>query len=198
MTLLSDDEPASVEPRAQFYFDNYKRIEEWAALRSEAATALHGQLLSLAEQVLADAAGSEDVLCRTSDLDEGSYPRVVLERPAWRRAGETSAPFGIAIEWERTPIDRTGQLKLYVAVRGNTEHPRHPDVGDAVKAASATWKRELPGSWTGNSTTWPCFTWVRPNDRIDVQALWHECVALQQNLLAHVTPGLNGLLDVDN
>lgn len=183
-----------VSARARFYFDNYKRIEEWAALRREAAAALHEQLVALSEQMQADTAGRDDVLCRTADIDEGGYPRVILERPQWRRAGETSAPYGIALEWERTLIDRLGQVRLYVGVRGSTGHARHEEVSAAVREAAAAWKRALPGTWNGNSAGWPCFTWIRPGDSIDEADLLGRALEVQKDLLARLTPDLDRLL----
>ena len=194
---MNADESSAVEvnARARFYFDNYKRIEEWAALRREAAAALHEQLVALTEQLQAHMASREDLLCRTADIDEGGYPRVILERPQWRQAGETSAPYGIALEWERTLIDRLGQVRLYVGVRGSTTHPRHEQVSASVREAAAGWKRKLPGAWNGNSAGWPCFTWIRPGDKIDEADLLQRALAVQQDLLTLLTPDLDQLLD---
>lgn len=183
-----------VPARARFYFDNYKRIEEWAALRREAAAALHEQLVALTEQLQADTAGRENLLCRTADIDEGGYPRVILERPQWRHAGEASAPYGIALEWERTLIDRLGQVRLYVGVRGSTAHPRHDEVSAPVREAAAAWKRALPGTWNGNSAGWPCFTWIRPGDKIDEVDLLQRALDVQEDLLMRLAPDLDRLL----
>lgn len=183
-----------VTARARFYFDNYKRIEEWAALRREAAVALHEQLVALTEQLLADTAGRDDVLCRTADIDEGGYPRVILERPQWRQGGETSAPYGIALEWERTLIDRLGQVRLNVGVRGSTAHARYEEVSVSVREAAASWKRILPGTWSGNSAGWPCFMWVRPGDKIDEADLLQRALDVQQDLLMRLAPDLDRLL----
>lgn len=183
-----------VDARARFYFDNYKRIEEWAALRREAASALHEQLVTLSEQLQADTAGRDDLLCRTADIEEGGYPRVILERPQWQREGEASAPYGIALEWERNLIDRLGQIKLYVGVRGSSGHPRQEEVSAAIGEAASGWKRVLPGAWNGNSAVWPCFSWIRPGDRIDEAELLTRAAAVQQDLLNRLTPDLDRLL----
>ena len=50
-------------------------------------------------QLLAeDAQEREDCVVRTADLDNGGYPRAIVEREAWRQGLEGAAPFGIAFE----------------------------------------------------------------------------------------------------
>lgn len=190
----TDTPRPDVPARARFYFDHHRRIEEWAALRREAAAALHEQLVALSEQLQADLTDRDDILCRTADVEEGGYPRVILERPHWRRVGEASAPYGIALEWERTLIDRMGQVRLYVGVRGSDTHIRHGEVSAAVREAATGWKRTLPGTWNGNSAGWPCFTWIRPGDKIDEVELLQRALDAQQDLLARLTPDLDRLL----
>lgn len=162
--MTTFDVPPPIEDqRVRFYLDHFAQIEEWAALRKEAVSLLHEAFLTLADSIVTALDGRQDLLVRTADLEEGGYPRVILERPDWRGSGEDTAPYGIALEWERAVLNRQGQLLLYVGVRGNPDHPRYAATSDMVREAARGWKRTLGTGWGGTSPVWPCFRWIRPS-----------------------------------
>lgn len=166
MTAPADDDNRRItEPRVRFYLDHRAQIEEWGALRVEAGRALHELLLGLVDELVVEVEERGELVPRTVDLDKGGYPRLVLEDPKWRAPTELNAPYGLALEWERTTIASGGQARVYVTVRADTDHPRYDSVREAVRSAAAGWKRQLGAGWQGTSMTWPCYRYLHASSQ---------------------------------
>jgi hypothetical protein len=88
--------------RVRFYFRNCNNIETWAALRTEAAVAVHEWLCSLEEHVRRWSAElGDDVVMQAMTSESEAWPYFRLYRLSWERPGERT-PVAVCLQWARS------------------------------------------------------------------------------------------------
>jgi len=122
------------DERVQFYFRHRVQIEEWAALRTEAAAAVDDWMTQLGPHCdeLARSLGP-DVRLRAHIGAEQAYPSFRLRHAAWGFDGTEDEPACIALEWIRRQTTMRGNLAPCVGVRS----PKTTTIGAALRAGSA-------------------------------------------------------------
>lgn len=180
---------ADADARAWFYLDHRRDIEEWAALRPEAAAFLHTRLLELGPQVedLAVELGAEPY---DADLDDGGgLPRIGLRHQQWVSNGH---PVAVVVEWKPSALldPHSGDRWPYVAVRndgGTQDSVRRQQLTDLFTAV----RKVHHGS---SGTPWPFWRYVlpAPGPGVDPDALVRACVAQLRQLWEIASPLLDG------
>jgi hypothetical protein len=136
--ILDDD-------RVKFYLRNRDQIEQWAALRAEAALAMDEWLCSLAPDVkaLADRLSGEnkEVLAVATTRPEDAYPKLRLTRPGWLAPPETGGGVSVCLEWQRarTTLSLGGAHAVRRCPRGEDDARRRRGAPAAARAASHGW-----------------------------------------------------------
>lgn len=90
------------DERVRFYLRHREQIEQWAALRSEAATAVDDWLLGLRDDVdaLMVELGSDVAVC-VRDQPDATFPGFLLFRRAWSVKDAADPQSSIGLEWVR-------------------------------------------------------------------------------------------------
>ncbi len=144
--MLDDD-------RVKFYLRNRDQIEQWAALRVEAASAMDEWLGSLAPEVqaLADrlSKGGPQVIAVAMLDPEGAYPKLKLTRPAWQAASGAEGGVSVCLEWQRARTTLYGALTPYVGIHAAKSTPVGvtlrqqplvtPRTGEPTRTTNAWW-----------------------------------------------------------
>lgn len=139
--------------RVRFYFQNQARIEEWTALRMEAAAAAHAWLVGLEPEMrrLAGELG-DDVLIEAKVDDAQGWPCFRLYRRTWRCGAEF--PVSVILQWPRNGAMLTESGQPYVALDSGRGTP----IGVALRnspAVQETRKRRK------ETTSIYCVAWGR-------------------------------------
>lgn len=176
--MTTDDpslEPIRIQPvedaRVRFYLDNYRAIETWAHLRSEANDVLHELLLDLVGVLAEDAQDIDPDIIVESDTGQRRRSRIAITRRSWHDPGGP-APAAVVIEWHRPPLDNAGELYLYVGIRVRDRRRRDRALADQLSALAPTLKRQLGRPWEPESEAFPVWRWITPDgDGLDELAL---------------------------
>ncbi|WP_250030182.1 hypothetical protein [Paractinoplanes maris] len=186
------------DDRVRFYLDNYKAIETWARIRSDANKELHELSLSMVDTIAQDvlARGDTGIDVRADDLTNPRKPRVVLARRTWRPSdGEGEAPAAIVIEWHNPPIDKRGEFTMYVGVRVGDRDRRDKRVAKYLSERAPRLREALGHPWLAESESFPVWRWVlQEGDALDELAIletaresawrcWDTCAAVIDDVL---------------
>lgn len=131
------------------------------------------------------------LLVCTADLDNGGYPRLVMEDSSWRSVAEATARMGSRWSGKRNTIAAGGQVRAYVALRVDAHHPRYDALEDVVRASAKGWQRQLGAGWQGTSTRWPCFRYLLPTGQtLDItELLRRACYVEERDACPPMKPG---------
>jgi hypothetical protein len=145
--------------KAEFYLQNWERIEEWAALRTDADRVLDVAMVSrierVAEQVDADLV---EVLPR--DLTGGAWPRIGLAHRHWRQG--QGPRLGVYLEWNRRQLFKSGGNRWpYTGVRVAKDQPLGRELRTRIRTSLTNEARAL--GWTQSADMWPVYGPVEPN-----------------------------------
>lgn len=148
------------DERVRFYFRNRMQIEEWAALRTEAAMAVDEWLEQLGPELsdLADQLGSDVRLCTRIDKEQ-ALPSFRLYRLAWPTNADDDLVC-IALEWVRYQTTMRKGFTPYVGVRAPKGHP----FGQALRSSEQLKQVRLTrkDNHSPASTSWPAYGYVVP------------------------------------
>lgn len=143
------------DERATFYLRHHREIEEWAALRDEAARAVDDWLAQLGERLHAKLGDPErPVELRSVVSPDERYPKFHLVDPSWDPTNATDPPASVCLEWIRGRTTLAGQLTPYVGLRS----PRTLPIGIQLRTLPRMQPR--PGQQAVSTSAW----WV---------AYWH-------------------------
>lgn len=107
--------------RVRFYFRNAKHIETWAALRAEAAAAVHEWLCSLEEDVQRLSAElGEDVVLQAVTSETEAWPYYRLSRRNWAVPGERPT-VAVCLQWARSTTTLYEMNLPYVGLTGGKD-----------------------------------------------------------------------------
>lgn len=164
------------DDRVRFYLDNFKMIETWAQVRAEANQELHDVFLDMGEALTVEATdrGYSDVVVRVDEQTNPRKPRILITRRAWHGTnGE--APAATAIEWHQPPIDKGGELYLYVGVRVGDRRRRDLRVAKHLNSLAPALRRKLGSAWQKEDENFPIWRWIQPQgDTLDEIFLVNE------------------------
>ena len=146
------------DERVQFYLRHAEQIEQWASLRSAAASAVDGWLADLVPHIeeLARELGS-DVRVGVNVGDDVGYPLYRLTHSAWGFDGQDDPPASIALEWVRARTTISGASKPYVGLRA----PKTHDIGARLRASEAVAQARRGRRDTSNAW-WVGYSFVSP------------------------------------
>jgi hypothetical protein len=160
---------ASVEnPRVRFYLDNYKIIETWAQLRTEAIDTLQELLTDLVDVLAADAVqhNEPDLIVRADDSDT-RRPRITMLRRGWQDSAN-QVPAAVVIEWYNPIINKDGDLHLYVGIRVQRQAPRGARIANQLSRLAPELRSQLGKPWQREAESFPLWRWIEPDgDRLD-------------------------------
>jgi hypothetical protein len=157
--------PLKVAPigdaRVRFYLDHHQAIEEWAALRQEANTAIHACLLDLADQLAIDAQTlNDDNIDVRVDTSNSRLPHIAITHRQWHEAaGHT--PAAIVVEWSQQPLDNRGELHLYVGVRVGEQRRRDQRLLAELTALGPALRQQLGRPWEREDGAFPVWRWIQ-------------------------------------
>lgn len=139
------------DERVRFYLRHRQQIEEWAALRSEATSAIDAWLGEMGSDV-ADLDLGADVELQVVRADEQAYPAFRFTRTTWGRAPHV---LSVGLEWQRGKTVLSDASAPYVGVRA----PQSEPIGVALRAHEAltetrSRRRDRASIW------WPAYCYV--------------------------------------
>lgn len=149
--------------RVRFYLDNYKMIETWAQIRAEANQELNDLFLSMVDSLSLDAVGRgyDDIVVRADEQTNPRKPRILITRRAWHNA-HGDAPAATAIEWDRPPIGKDGDLIFYVGIRVGDRSQRDKRTVKHLSALAPTLRNQLGAPWEKEHGSFPVWRWIAP------------------------------------
>lgn len=146
------------DERVRFYFRHREQIEQWAALRGEAAAAVDEWMPQLGPDIEELARSlAPDVHVRTLVGTDQPYPSFRLTRRAWGFGEVDDPPASIALEWLRARTTMRGSLTPYVGLRSAKTHA----VGAALRASEPLRQVRLARKDT-TSPWWIGYGYVAP------------------------------------
>lgn len=145
------------DERVRFYLRHRAQLEEWQALRTEAATAIDEWLSALKPDVEAAVEALGGDLQLVSLVDDGSYPSVDLRRPWWQGAEKAEADVQVGLQWARRKSLLGPDSAPYVGVRSN----RDTAIGTALRE-DQEFQRIRRDRKDKNTQWWPAFSYVLP------------------------------------
>lgn len=148
------------DDRIRFYLRHREQIEQWAALRGEAAIALDDWLVGLKSEIdaLVSELGGDVVLCARNPVDI-EYPGYLLFRSTWRVADKGAPQPSIGLEWVRSKTTLRGTFAPYVGLRSF----RDAELGAAIRAR-ADFKRCRAERKDAQSPYWAAYGYVLPTE----------------------------------
>jgi hypothetical protein len=147
------------DERVRFYFRHREQIEQWAALRSEAAGAVDEWMLQLGPEVEALARSlGPDVHVRALVGSEQAYPSYRLTSTAWGFGEIDDPPACVSLEWLRARTTMRGGSTPYVGLRA----PKANAVGAALRGSDAVRQARLARKDTA-SAWWVGYGYVEPS-----------------------------------
>ncbi len=145
------------DERVRFYLRHREQIEQWAALRAEAANAIDDWLVELAPKVEELAASlGPDVRVRTQ-LVGTAYPAFRLVREAWGFGDAQEPAASISLEWQRGKTTLRGGGTPYVGLRSF----KTTDIGGKLRASEAA-RRARAARKETTSDWWSGYAYVPP------------------------------------
>ena len=170
------------DERVRFYFRHREQIEQWAALRSEAAAAVDEWMTQLAPDIedLAKSLGP-DVKLRVWTGADQAYPSYRLTRATWGFGDADDPPACVALEWLRARTTMRGGSTPYVGLRA----PKVNTLGASLRALetvrqSRLARKDLTSQW------WVSYVYVAPQSEFpgdaegyrdalldNLRAVWH-------------------------
>lgn len=147
------------DERVRFYFRHREQIEQWAALRSEAAAAVDEWMTQLAPDIeeLAKSLGP-DVRVRAVTSADQAYPSYRLTRATWGFGDAEDPPACVALEWLRARTTMRGGSTPYVGMRAAKTNP----VGAALRASEQVRQVRLARK-DNASAWWVAYAYVMPS-----------------------------------
>ena len=141
--------------RIRFYFRHRDQIEEWAALRTEAAVAVDAWLADLQPDVEALARELASDVRVHAILDE-AYPSFRLVRSGWGFGDNNNPPACIAFEWQRSRTTMGDGYFPYVGMRASQTEPLAKPYREAISRANLRRKGDK------NTPFWAALRYVGP------------------------------------
>ncbi|GGN82219.1 hypothetical protein GCM10010112_59450 [Actinoplanes lobatus] len=157
------------DERVRFYLENFKMIEEWARVRTDANQELHDLFLGMAEvlTVEAESRGYDDVVVRVDEDTNPKKPRILIAKRDWFGSDDVT-PAATAIEWHQPPIDKSGELYMYVGVRMGDRRRRDLRVAKYLSSLAPALRRTLGSEWEKEAEAFPVWRWIQPQgDSLD-------------------------------
>lgn len=145
------------DERVRFYLRHREQLEEWQALRVEAANALDEWLASLKpdlESAIETLVNDVEIVAQ---LGDASYPSMDLRRPGWPGASRSEADVLLGLQWIRGKTLLGPSSSPYVGVRSN----RETAVGRALREDSE-FQRVRRERKDKNTQWWPAYSYVPP------------------------------------
>ncbi len=148
------------DERVRFYFRHRIQIEEWAALRSEAAAAIDEWMEQLGPDCteLAETLGRQ-VKLRAHIGKDQAYPSFRLRDDAWPIGGDDDLAC-IALEWPRNQTTMRKGYMPYVGVRSPKSHSMGVALRNSEALKQARFGRKDLHS--AASAWWPAYSYVTP------------------------------------
>jgi hypothetical protein len=156
---INDDE------RVKFYLRHRDRLEEWFALRSEAAAAIDEWLTSLQgdiEEMATEVAGDVEPLIALTE--EPAWPGLYLKRRNWPGT-DLQAPALIGLQWSRGKTLLTRESTPSVGVRSEKSTAVHRGL-----KANDEFQRRRRQRKDKASPWWPAYGRVIPEGRFPEEA----------------------------
>ncbi len=181
--MTGTDEPEDMgvsrirDDRVRFYLDNFKMIETWAQVRKDANEELHEIFLDMTEELTVEATdrGFTDAIVRVDDHTDPKKPRILITKRAWCSVDDETPAAAMAIEWYQPPIDKNGELNLYVGVRVGDRRRRGLRVAKHLSGLAPALRRTLGNAWNKEHESFPIWRWIQPEgDAIDEVSLVNE------------------------
>jgi len=148
------------DERVRFYFRNRVQIEEWAALRTEAAAAVDDWMEQLGPDCteLAQSLGP-DVRLRANVGKDQAYPSFRLRHVAWAINDDDDLAC-VALEWARNQTTMRKGYMPYVGVRS----PKAHTIGIALRNSEEIRLARLTRKdlHSAASAWWPAYSYVMP------------------------------------
>lgn len=152
------------DERVRFYLKHREQIEQWASLRSEAASAIDEWMEALGPQVeeLARELGRDVRLAEQVESHQ-PYPSYRLTRMAWGFDGSDDPPAAVTLEWVRGKATLHGNSTPYVGLRS----PKTGAAGAELRASEAVRqtrvrRKDAASSW------WIGYAYVHPSRDVPV------------------------------
>ncbi len=146
------------DERVRFYFRHREQIEQWAALRTEAAAAIDEWMAQIGPDVEELARGlGADVRARALIGAEQPYPSYRLTRSAWGFGEVDDPPACVSLEWLRGRTTMRGGATPYVGLRAPKAHA----VGGALRGSDAA-RRIRTARKDATSPWWVGYAYVPP------------------------------------
>jgi hypothetical protein len=147
------------DERVQFYFRHREQLEEWFALRSDAAAAIDEWLAALSVDLDSLVAELGDGLQSVPVLEETAYPSLYLKRSTWPGTTESDAPVSIGLQWAKGKTLLGSTNAPYVGVRSD----RTSAIGLALRDDGEFQERRKQRKDRG-TPWWPAFSYVLPRE----------------------------------
>lgn len=148
------------DDRVRFYLRHREQIEQWAALRSEAASAIDEWLLALrgdVEELVAEL-GPDVTVCVRHTTDN-AWPGFLLFRRAWSVKDATNPQPSVGLEWGRASTTLRGTAAPYVGLRSF----RDTELGAAFRGR-ADLKRVRAERRDATGPNWVAYGYVLPSE----------------------------------
>lgn len=154
MNRIDDD-------RVAFYLKHQQRIDEWAALATDALALTHRFLCSCEGDVTAMAEQLGHDVRPFISLEE-KFPKLFLHRSSWLPAADSSEPprVAIGIEWIPATVsfavrEKTAYAGVWVRQEISGGPELHARLSEAFREAGLTGQSRL--EWS--KTWWPAYRW---------------------------------------
>lgn len=171
------------DERVRFYLKHQKLIEEWARLAEPACSEATKFLESCGEDIQTLCADLGEAVTVHQLLDDPSWPRIFLVRPAWQLT-EREPLVGIGLEWNRRNVSFAGRSRVYTGMRVAISAERGRELRDRLK--------ERVGAMRGKhgytaSASWPAWRYVPPPDG----EYWDDLTPYRNQLIESVRSAWN-------
>jgi len=137
------------DERVRFYFRHRDQIEEWAALRSEAAAAIDEWFFAMRPDVEALARDlGPGVVLHVIDEAGVAYPSYRLVRDSWPESSNSDPVASVSLEWVRGRTTLRASTSPYVGLRAAKDRA----LGAPLREAEAL--RKVRARRKDTTTTW--------------------------------------------
>jgi hypothetical protein len=147
------------DERVRFYLRHRDQIEEWAALRVEAAQAVDEWLLGLrpaVEELAADL--GNDVIVHVIDGPDFAWPSYRLARRGWPESSQADPGASVSLEWGRGKTTLRASSCPYVGLRCARERALGGLLRDSEETRKARARRkDTTSAW------WVAYGYVAPD-----------------------------------
>ena len=145
------------DERVRFYLRHREQLEEWQALRGEAATAIDEWLTTLKPDVESAVEELGPDVQLVSFLEDTSFPSLDLRRPWWPGGQKAEADVLVGLQWMRGKTLLGPASAPYVGVRSS----RESTIGRVLRG-DADFQRVRKERKDKNIQWWPAYSYVAP------------------------------------